>query len=115
MDLDTAEFGQRLKRELEDVSSLLAQATKSAATVELDQPSIGRVSRIDAIQQQAMAIGFQKRLQLRKQKLQAALDRITAGRYGICCECQLELEPERLNADPATVFCTECASQRTPG
>lgn len=76
---------------------------------------MGRVSRMNAMQQQAMAVEFQNRLRLRKRKLEAALDRIAAGSFGICCECQDELEADRLEADPATVFCTECASQREAG
>ena len=110
--MDSNVFEKRLRAELETVVTALAQAADSAATVELDQSSVGRVSRIDAIQQQAMAIGFQNRLLLRKRKLEAALDRIACERFGICCECQDELETERLEADPATVFCVACASQR---
>ena len=110
--MDIAIFEKRLRAELDAVAAALVQAGASAATVELDQSSIGRVSRIDAIQQQAMAIAFQNRLQLRKRKLEAALDRIASGRFGICCECQDELETERLEADPATVFCAACASRR---
>ena len=112
MDLDIAKVEQRMRAELASVASSLGQAAESAAIVELDQSSIGRVSRIDAMQQQAMAIGFQNRLQLRKRKLEAALGRIASGSFGICCECQDELEAERIEADPATVFCTECASKR---
>lgn len=70
--MDTEAFEKRLRTELDAVVTALVQAADSAATVELDQSSIGRVSRIDAIQQQAMAIGFQNRLQLRKRKLEAA-------------------------------------------
>lgn len=108
--MDSNVFEKRLRAELETVVTALAQAANSAATVELDQSSVGRVSRIDVIQQQAMAIGFQNHLLLRKRKLEAALSRIASERFGICCECQDVLETERLEADPATVFCAACAS-----
>jgi DnaK suppressor protein len=110
--MDTRKVEQRIAAELAGVLSSLGLVAQSAATVELDQASVGRVSRIDAIQQQAMAIGFQGRLQVRKRKLEAALGRIASGRYGLCCDCQSEIESERLEADPATVFCLECAAQR---
>jgi len=112
MGMDIAKFEQSIRSELETVTSSLDQAADSAATVELDQSRIGRVSRIDAMQQQAMAVGFLNRLRLRKQKLEAALARIASGHFGICCECQDGLDAERLDADPATVFCTECAFER---
>lgn len=115
MNIDIKKLEQRIRAELESMTASLGQAAESAATVELDQSSMGRVSRMDAMQQQAMAVEFQNRLRLRKRKLEAALDRIAAGSFGICCECQDELEADRLEADPATVFCTECASQREAG
>jgi DnaK suppressor protein len=115
MDLDLASFEQRLRAELQSVVASLARAADSTAPVELDQSSIGRVSRIDAIQQQAMAIDFRNRLQQRQRRLQAALNRVGAGDFGLCCECQDELEGERLEADPATVFCTACLTRREAG
>jgi len=112
MNLDIAKFEQRMRTELESVIASLDQATEASATVELDQSAVGRVSRIDAIQQQAVAIGLQNRLQLRRRKLEAALGRISSGHFGNCCECQDKLEAERLEADAATVFCLDCASER---
>ena len=45
-------------------------------------------------------------------RLKAALDRIESGTLGLCCQCESEMEPERLEADPAVVFCTECMMAR---
>ncbi len=112
MNLDIAKFEQRMKTELQSVIASLDQGTDATATVELDQSTVGRVSRIDAVQQQAVAIGLQNRLQLRRRKLEAALARITSGHFGKCCECQDRLEIERLEADAATVFCMDCAAER---
>lgn len=90
----------------------LPQAQQSAAPVELDQSCVGRVSRIDALQQQALAQGLRERLTIRKRKVEAALARLDSGTYGLCCACHSDLEPELLNADPAVVFCQECATAR---
>jgi len=67
---------------------------------------------MDAMQQQAMAKGMQERLITRKRKLEAALARIDAGRYGLCCQCGNVIETERLDADPAAIFCPDCAAER---
>lgn len=112
MNLDIAKFEERMKTELESVIASLEQTVEATATVEPSQSSSGPVSRIDAIQQQAVAIGLQNRLQLRRRKLEAALGRIASGHYGNCCECQDKLELDRLEADAATVFCLDCASER---
>ena len=109
---DTAGHRERLQAELLQVTEALRQAGASAATVVLDQSSVGRVSRMDAMQQQAMAKGMQERLLTRHRKLTAALARVDAGSYGLCCECLARLEDERLEADPAAVFCQDCAEER---
>jgi DnaK suppressor protein len=109
---DRNAFRRRVKEELAQLAQALAQADVSAGTVMLDQSSVGRLSRMDAMQQQAMAAGLRERLVTRKLGLQAALDRIAAGTYGLCCQCGSDVEPERLENDPATVFCAECMTER---
>ncbi|XTI72624.1 TraR/DksA family transcriptional regulator [Acidithiobacillus sp. AC3] len=110
--MEIEQFRARLLAEQRETVAAIQQAQQSAAPVELDQSSVGRVSRIDAIQQQALAQGFLERLSVRKRKIEAAMARIDAGTYGLCCACHDDIEPERLNADPAVVFCRECATGR---
>lgn len=105
-------YRARLQTELQHLQAAGEQANAAAATVMLDQSSVGRLSRMDAMQQQAMAQGMRERLALRQRKLEAALARIEAGRYGLCCGCGTMLKPERLDADPAAVFCADCAAER---
>ncbi len=108
-------FRERLLDEIAQQTEAIAQAGHAAGTVELDQSSVGRLSRMDAMQQQAMAQGVLERLRVNKRKLEAALARIDAGTFGRCCQCGAEIEPQRLNADPATVFCSDCMAERAAG
>lgn len=112
MQINLDVFRLRLKNSLKEVVAALAQADDSAATVMLDQSSVGRLSRMDAMQQQAMAAGIRARLVSQKLKLDSALDRVNAGTYGLCCQCEAEIEIVRLEGDPAAVFCTDCSTQR---
>lgn len=112
MTLDLDAFRRRLETDLVRLDEALGQANVSAGTVTLDQSSVGRLSRIDAMQQQAIAQGMRERLVAQKRGLRAALDRIESGTFGLCCQCESEIEPERLEADPAVVFCTECMMAR---
>lgn len=43
--------------------------------------------------------------------IDAALERLSANRYGICTRCGNPISAERLAALPATQFCVTCAAQ----
>ena len=100
-----------LRQNLDAVRDELVQAMDAAQPVELDQTVQGRLSRMDAMQQQAMAANRIERLKLQTRRIEAAIDRCRAGSYGICCRCEAEIEAERLRADPATPFCTACTRE----
>ena len=65
-------------------------------TVELDQQSIGRLSRMDALQQQAMATAMSVRKQNEKRSLEEALYRMNQGDYGNCIDCGEAIALNRL-------------------
>ncbi|MDA3912821.1 TraR/DksA C4-type zinc finger protein [Oleiagrimonas sp.] len=114
MDADTArrhllELRQRLLAE--DASSADARAT-----VQLDQASVGRLSRMDAMQQQQMALAEQRRRGQTLQRIKTALLRVEDGSYGECTGCDEPIAEARLRMDPAITLCLACASAReTPG
>jgi DnaK suppressor protein len=95
-----------LKGELEALSEMSGDAR---ATVELDQQSVGRLSRMDALQGQAMAQASERQRRASIQKIDAALSRLDAGEYGFCVECGEEISDRRLEVDPAAAFCIRCA------
>lgn len=80
------------------------------APVELDQTSVGRLSRIDAMQVQAMALANQRRRQSELQRVKAALDRIDTDDFGYCQMCGEPIAPARLEHNPAVATCISCAS-----
>ena len=77
-------------------------------TVTLDQQAVGRLSRMDALQNQAMAHAQARRRQAARQRLRAALQRLAAGEYGYCTACGDEIAPARLTSDPAIPRCLDC-------
>ncbi len=84
-------------------------AGTSTAPVTLDQDSVGRLSRIDAMQVQAMALATQERRRQEKARIVAALRRIEAGDYGWCAACGEDIAPARLLNDPTVTHCINCA------
>lgn len=106
--------GQELRALIEarlaalDAEDALGQAGQ--ATVELDQQAVGRLSRMDALQNQAMARATGARRQAERARLEAALARIEAGEYGFCEDCGEPIAAGRLRLDPAALLCVDCAS-----
>ena len=97
-----------LRAELENVA---ATGDASAAVVELDQSKVGRLSRMDAMQAQAMAKASSNRRQAMLVQITAALQRLDDGDYGMCRECEEPINPKRLEFDPTALLCIECASK----
>jgi len=93
---------------------LKAQETGIAAeqTVELDQTRVGRLSRMDAMQAQAMSIETGRRRRQKLLQIDAALKRIEEDEYGHCQECGENIAPARLEVDPAVLLCIGCASEK---
>ena len=104
-------FHQLLLEKQQELRSTDQLARDSTKAVTLDQSSIGRLSRMDAMQSQAMALETRRRREIELTRIDAALERIDEEEYGYCASCEEEKNKRRLAVDPANPFCVECASQ----
>lgn len=109
-DIDLNAARALLEARREELRALAASTTADSAPVELDQQKVGRLSRMDAMQGQAMAQETARRREIELQRIDAALARVAAGDYGYCVRCDEPIEPGRLKVDPATPICVDCAS-----
>lgn len=108
--LDLNEFKRLLEARLAEIEMLTASTKDARAPVELDQQSVGRLSRMDAMQGQAMALATDERRKAERLRIRAALARIDSGDYGYCAKCGDDIPPKRLKLDPATPLCIDCVS-----
>ena len=83
---------------------------ESQRPVELDQTRVGRLSRMDALQAQAMSIETERRRQIELRRIESALQRIAGGDFGYCVNCGEPIAGKRLDLDPTTPNCLDCAS-----
>ena len=98
----------RLRSELQE----LEQTSKETSEpVDLDQTRVGRVSRMDAIQAQQMALESARRRRHQLVEVKAALRRMDSGEYGYCFVCEEEINPRRLFADPTNTRCISCVEK----
>ena len=107
--MDPEAIRETLERERDELLEMSTAAADERRPVELDQQSVGRLSRMDALQVQAMAKALEVRRQGRLQRIEAALRRLEDGDYGYCAECGNEIPAKRLAIDPTIARCVNCA------
>ena len=104
------EFRDLIAERLAQLNAEDALGEGGQAPVELDQQAVGRLSRMDALQNQAMAKATGVRRQAERTRLKAALARMEEGEFGYCEDCGEEIAAGRLRLDPAAIKCVDCAN-----
>ena len=106
MDSSTiAEFLNLIEEKLKDISLKDDLCEEAQRTVELDQQTVGRLSRMDALQVQAMAQAQQPRCDKERTVLSFALKRISESEFGYCDDCGQPIEEARFRLNPAFTNC----------
>jgi|SaaInlStandDraft_4_1057021.scaffolds.fasta_scaffold229549_1 DnaK suppressor protein len=109
--IDTVKtYTKALKAKLKELENVHESSAEARAPVTLDQTATGRLSRMDALQVQAMALETDRRREIEIKRIEAALQRVKEGEFGYCMSCGDEIEPKRLDNDPSTPTCIGCAS-----
>jgi DnaK suppressor protein len=92
-----------------ELQRLIEVSKEGRKPVELDQSRVGRLSRMDALQDQAMALETGRRRDIELQRIKAALKRLDDDEFGYCLSCGEEIEAKRLAFDPTAPLCIDCA------
>lgn len=110
--IDKSYLKQVLEKQKEKAIDDLTSYKESAKPVELDQTRQGRLSRMDAMQQQSMLRASIQRIELDLKRIDATLIRLDSDEYGCCIRCGEEIEWERLKINPSVVVCKECFEEK---
>jgi DnaK suppressor protein len=105
------DWRERLLQFRAEIESVADSTAETASTVELDQSKVGRLSRMDAMQGQAMAQAVRQRQRQKLRLIDAALARLDSGDYGDCQRCGEPIASGRLEFDPTVLLCVDCASK----
>ena len=111
--IDPSKFRDRLIARRRELLELMESSAESRKPVELDQTRVGRLSRMDALQNQAMSLEAERRRKVELQRIEASLKRIEEGDYGYCVACGEQIALRRLELDPTLPTCVNCASSGT--
>jgi DnaK suppressor protein len=105
------ELHQGLLSERVRLEELLKVSKEGARPVDLDEP-IGRLTRMDAIQQQQMTKASRSSYEVKLRQVKAALDLIGKDEYGYCRSCEESIGYTRLKARPEAPYCLDCQDRR---
>jgi len=108
-ELDLEYFKKRLTERHKSILADREVQKKNTAPKELDQTSVGRLSRMDAMQQQQMAKASARLVEQERRRIETALKRIEAEEYGYCILCDEDIAIKRLEFDPSLLTCISCA------
>ena len=112
---DKLDVAALLRAKLAELDSSREATAADRRPAELDRQSVGRLSRMDAMQVQAMAEAQERRRRAERRRVEQALDRLVQGEYGYCVECGAKIGLLRLEFDPAIQTCIACAGRAAPG
>ena len=105
-----ARLGAALVELRDELRRMLALSRDAARPVDLDEP-IGRLTRMDAIQQQHMTAASRGEFDLRLRQVEQALGLIERGEYGLCRRCEEPIGHRRLEARPESPYCVDCQNE----
>ena len=107
--IDNKAFKKRLMAMRKEVEELSEATEEARQPVQLDQSMVGRLSRMDALQNQAMQLETERRRTMEIQRIDSALQRLEEGEFGYCVSCGVDIESKRLENNPTTPTCFDCA------
>jgi DnaK suppressor protein len=107
-DEEELEVKQILTELRADIESRIQNQNEDTQPVLLDQQAVGRVSRIDAIQQQQMAKANQTQNSQLLTRIDLALSRFTTNLFGLCLQCEEPIAFARLKIQPFASLCINC-------
>ena len=102
---ELTELREELERQLAKLKKSMTVTDEALEIVELDQSAVGRLSRMDSLQNQSLAQGLRERETVSLALIQEAIRRLDAGTYGVCTDCGAEVDFGRLLVFPEAATC----------
>ena len=100
-------YKDKLEAVLLEIEDYLSKSEDAAEAVSPDK-SLGRLSRMEAMQDQQLVMEMRRRKKRQLAEIKAAISRLEMGSYGTCIFCTKEIPAERLEVSPETQTCISC-------
>lgn len=108
--IDLPVYKKRLIDRKHELENMIKESHEDTNPVDIDQAQVGLLSRMEAMEEHAVAEEVEHLREQELLKVDSALERMQKGEYGLCVSCGEEIEEKRLELDPAVPLCYVCAS-----
>ncbi len=102
---------EKINEEIVRIESSIVQLLKDTEPISPEN-SIGRVSRMDAINNKSVAEAALRSAKIKLSKLRMALSKIDNNDFGNCSNCKRPIQSARLMFMPESTRCVRCADRR---
>ena len=99
---------KRIEEEIEE-SRLMVEKYKDLTKPIAPENAIGRVSRMDAINNKSVNDAALRKAEAKLKNLEVALTKVDDTDFGICIRCKNEIPLGRIMLLPHAVTCVNCA------
>ena len=109
-DKDRAELKAKIQEAISNTETEIVEMEKMAQPI-TPENSIGRVSRMDAINNKSVVEAALRTNKAKLTKLKVALSKIDEDGFGNCVMCSRPIQPKRLMFMPESTRCVRCAAR----
>ena len=106
--LDPKQIASEIKQLIKKLEIEIAALEESAAPV-VPENSIGRISRMDAINNKSVVEASLRNRKKKLGKLRVALSNVAKPGFGQCANCGNAINPKRIMLMPESSKCIKCA------
>ncbi len=106
--METEEIRQNILKEIETVEQRIAEYKDLTQPVEPDC-AIGRITRMDAINNKSVTEASLRQAQNKLRNLQRVLSQLGTKDFGLCIKCGKPIPAARLLYRPESLTCVNCA------
>lgn len=112
------ELEQKLKQAKQEIKSNLGEFANEDETIEGNYwarfPEYGRGESEEAQEYSEYdeRLSLEHKLEIDLKKIDAALDKMESGEYGLCEECGDQISPDRLRVYPEAKLCKQCVGRK---
>ena len=105
----------RLRGDVTAMAKAALNKTRTEASGDLSSMPIHMADLGSDNFEQEFTLSLMESEEVTLEQIEAALERIEEGVYGLCLECESKIPKARLNAIPYTPHCVKCASKLERG